>query len=702
MDWAAIEEIVYAEAPHPENTLGARNAGLSTLVQAFFPDAASVSLIIDGKPGSKDKKEEVAMEMQDEAGFFAALLKGKNRKDYSYYVTYADKSRKPKTYKEVYGGYQVISDADIDKIIAGNCSDIYNKLGSRVTTINGVKGTAFAVIAPNAYRVSVVGDFNNWDGRVHQMIRDDRSGIFTLFIPGVDAGANYKYEILIKAGEKLHRVDPYAKKSEEGDGDASVVAANASYKWTDAKWTENRSKATSGKMNIYEICVDSFGEGATYKSITDKVIKHAKEYNYNFVEIMPVMYGHNDILGYKPSSLFALNEAHGSYQDICYFIDRMHANGIGVIMELQCNSFDESESGIGFYDGSCLYEHEDPRKGVDVLTGAKVYQFGSVMVDQYVSAAGLYWIEKLHLDGIKMMDMAAMLYLDYYRTEWIPNMFGDNENLEAISFIKKLNKTIHKKYDGVITIADDTLLWPYVSWTDDMSESDKERCLGFDYVINKGFNGDVISYMETDPIMRASKHNDLIVSTMYQYKEKYILSVSHSDVDFGKGGLVTRMPGSEEDKYANLRAFYGYMMAHPGNKQIFMGQDTAWTQSFDGVSPIGGPESAAELKFAEYMKALMTYCNNNPAMSELDYSTNGFAWINNISANENVISFVRYDKKDNALLVVVNFANTTYPKYKIGVPKMGKYKIAFMVVQVPWLPRPHQVKKKDVMALRIL
>lgn len=689
MDWAGIEEIVYAEAVHPERLLGATNAGLNTLIQAYFPGAKSVSLRIDAKKGVNkdsiaekikdkiiDSAEEITMEMQDEAGYFAGIIKGKNRHDYSYYVTYEDENKEPKLFKEVYGDYEVLSEEDIDKIMSGSCKDVYNKLGSHITTINGIKGTSFAVWAPNAYRVSVVGDFNDWDGRIHQMIRDERSGIFTLFVPDVNAGNKYKYEILIKGGEKIHRIDPYSRKSEEGDGDASVVATEQNYKWTDSKWMVAKSNSGS-KMNVYEICVEAYGEDATYKSITDEVLHHVKEYGYNYVEIMPIMYGHNDILGYKPSSLFALNETTGSYQDICYFVDTMHANGIGVIMEFQCNSFEESESGIGYYDGTCLYEHEDPRKGIDSLTGAKIYQFGNKMVDQMVLSAGLYWVNKLHLDGIKMMDMAAMLYLDYYRNEWIPNMYGDNENLEAISFIKRFNKNVHKLDAGIITIADDTLLWPYVSWTDDMSEADKEKCLGFDYVINKGFNNDVISYMETDPIERAAKHSDLIVSTLYQYKEKYILSVSHSDVDFGKGGLVTRMPGNWQDKFANLRAFYGYLMTHPGNKQIFMGQDEAWKESFDGVSVIGTATDDISKQFASYIKDLMNYCNKNKALYELDFCEKGFEWINNNSANENVISFMRKDSEGNELLVVLNFANVTYAKYKMGVPKMGKYKITF-------------------------
>ncbi len=677
MDWAGIEEIVYAEAVHPERLLGATTVGLSTLVQAYFPGAKSVTLRIDNKKKAvvKEKPEEIVMEMQDEAGYFAGLIKGKNRHDYTYYVTYED-DKKPKQFKEVYGDYEVLSEEDIDKIISGSCKDVYDKLGSHEVVVNGVKGTAFAVWAPNAYRVSVVGDFNDWDGRIHQMIRDERSGIFTLFVPDVQAGSNYKYEILIKGGEKIHRIDPYSKKSEKGSGDASVIASDNSYKWSDTKWMESRSKSAS-RMNIYEICVEAYGEDASYKSITDKVLAHVKEYGYNYVEIMPVMYGHNDLLGYKPSSLFAINEATGSYQDLCYFVDTMHANGIGVIMEFQCNSFEESESGIGYYDGTCLYEHEDPRRGIDPLTGAKIYQYGNKIVDQMVMSAGLYWIKRLHLDGIKMMDMAAMLYLDYYRDEWAPNMYGDNENLEAISFIKRFNKAVHKLGAGIVTIADDTLLWPYVSWTDDMSEADKEKCLGFDYVINKGFNNDVISYMETDPIERAGKHSDLIVSTLYQYKEKYILSVSHSDVDFGKGGLITRMPGSDNDKYANLRAFYGYLMTHPGNKQVFMGQDEAWSESFDGVSVIGEVSDISAKQFADYIKALMNYCNKNKALYELDFSDKGFEWINNRSANENVISFMRRDSDGNELLVVLNFANISYAKYKMGVPKMGKYKIAF-------------------------
>lgn len=679
MNWAGIEEIVYAEATHPDELLGAHTVGNNTLVQAFFPDAKSVSLHIEGADTGRGKtvKEEIQMEIQDEAGYFAALIKGKNRHDYIYYVTYEDKARKPMRCKEVYGGYKVLSDEDIDAIMSGSCMDVHDKLGAKKMTIDGVRGTGFAVYAPNAYRVSVVGDFNNWDGRVHQMIKDDVSGIYTLFVPGVEAGENYKYEILIKGGEKLLRVDPYCKATEEGDGDASVVANPLSYKWTDAKWQQEKkaSKKIPARMNIYEICVGTYGDNANYKSIAESVLAHVKTYNYNYVELMPILDAKNDSLGYKPSSFFTLNNKYGSYKDLCYFVNLMHENGVGVIMQMACNSFEEGNSSIGFYDGTCLYEHEDYRKGIDARTGGKVFQFGNKLVDQYVLSAGMYWVEVLHLDGIKVMDLSSMLYLDYYRDEWIPNMYGGNENLEAIAFIKKFNKKIQKT--GAITIAEESSLWPLVSKTVDMSEADKEQCLGFDYVINKGFNTDVISYMETDPIMRASMHNDLTVSTLYQYKENYILSVSHSDVDFGKGGLVTRMPGNVKDQYANLKAFYGYMMSHPGNKQIFMGQDEGKTQGFDGVMPLEAANSESELQFASYMKDLMKFCQDNPAMYVMDFDEKGFEWINNSSANENVISFVRNGVKDDKLVVVINFANTTYTKYQIGVPAMGKYKLAF-------------------------
>lgn len=680
MDWAAIEEIVYAEATHPENLLGAHTVGGYTLVQAFFPDSKSVSLYIDGADSARGKtvKEEIVMELQDEAGYYAALLKGKNRRDYSYYVTYIDKKRKPARFKEVYGDYKVLSDDDVDKIMSGSCLDVHDRLGAKKMTINGVRGTGFAVYAPNSYRVSVVGDFNNWDGRTHQMIKDDVTGIFTLFIPGIEAGEKYKYEILIKGGEKLLRVDPYSKESER-DGDASVVISPLSYKWTDAKWIENRKKLgeVPGRMNIYEICASTLGADGNYKSITSLVLSHVKNYGYNYVEIMPAMEAKNDLLGYKPSSLFALGNRNGSYKDICYFIDTMHANGIGVIMQMPCNVFDESQSGIGFFDGSCLYEHEDPRKGIDARTGAKMYQFGNSMVDQYVLAASMYWIENLHLDGIKMVDLGSMLYLDYYRENWVPNMYGSNENLEAINFIRRFNKTVHKECQGVVTIAEDSELWPYVSYTPDMSEADKEQCLGFDYVINKGFNSDVLSYMETDPIMRAGKHDELTVSTIYQYRERYILSISHSDVDFGKGGLVNRMPGKLEDKYANLRCFYGYMMSHPGNKHVFMGQDVGDAAGFDGMTVLDTCTTDDERRFSEYMKGLMKFCQENEAMYSLDYSDQGFEWINNSDASSNVISFKRKNAKGEYLIVVINFANCVYSKYQMGVPAFGKYKLAF-------------------------
>jgi len=654
MDWAAIEEIVYGEAQHPENLLGTTNVGRNTLVQCFFPDAAGVSLLTEDG-------ENIKMEMQDEAGFFAALLPGKDRKDYRYHVSSHDKKVRPKDYDELYTGDELIKQADIDSLLSGSDYAVNRVLGSHVMNIGGKKGVLFAVWAPNAKRVSVVGDFNNWNGIGYQMIRNEQSGIYSLFIPGLKTGEKYKYEILVSGPDKILKPDPYALLTDETEENASIVSEISSIKWTDGDYLKARKASDNTKkpFNIYEINPEIIKNGAGLKASTKTIINHMKSFGYTHVDIMPLAnYAKEGSSGYIPSSLFSINHRVGDAEDFMRFVNDLHEEGLGVILQMSVNCFDPGVGGISFYDGTCLYEHQDYRKGVDPRTGAKIFRFGEALVDEFVISNILFWKDNFHLDGIKFTDVSSMLYLDYYRNEgeWLPNIYGGNENLDAIKFIKKVNHELHTD-KGFITIAEEKSGWPFISNTKSLSELEKADCLGFDFVMNNGFNEDVLAYIKNDPIDRSKHHDELTLSSVYQYQENYINYISHENTEFGQGNIIDQMYGDADERLANLKALYGYLMTMPGKKEFFMDQDDT------------NPEIAA------FMKDMLKLVVTRKALSQYDYEAKGFEWINNFSANENVLVFSRKsDKDDEQLTIIVNFANVTRDKYHIGVPAYGKYR----------------------------
>lgn len=682
MDWADVEEIVYAESTHPDRILGSHNVGKNSLIQAFFPGANAVSLLTTEEKFTTGKKVPavVKMEEMDEAGFFAAILPGKNRNDYKYKVEFDDKTIET---PELYGSNHAITEAQAEELNGGSCYGAYKILGAHVKTIDKVLGTAFAVWAPNALRVSVIGDFNDWNGMCHQMLRLGDTGIFELFVPGVKAGNQYKYELLIKGNEKVVKPDPYALEYDEESGNC-VVPDEKDYKWTDKDYIVDRTNlnVTVAPLNIYEVHLGSFADG-NIKDIAKKVIERVSDMGYTHVEIMPITeYADDNSNGYSTTSYYAPTNRYGKPEDYKSFVNELHKAGIGVIMQWNVNSFSQDKDFLAVYDGTCLFEHEDGRKGIDARNGQLIFNYLRPEVKEYLIGNALYWIGEYHIDAIKFNDVTSMLYLDYYRNpgEWVCNIYGGNENLEAIEFIKKANKHIHKNYKGVFTIADEKSGFYSVTKMDNMGASELADSLGFDFTLNGGFNSDILEYVANDPINRSSLHGELTGTMLYQYRENYIIPVSHSDVDFGKGGIINKMFGDEDVKYANLRAFYGYMMMHPGKKQIFMGQEYANPNSFEGneMLDMSIEKKHKNKNFKYYMRSLNLFYLNHEQLYANDSDVDGFEWINNMSANENVISFMRKGKTfEDFLYVVINFANCVYEKYKLGVPFKGKYKEVF-------------------------
>ncbi|MDY4516990.1 MAG: 1,4-alpha-glucan branching protein GlgB, partial [Lachnospiraceae bacterium] len=580
-----------------------------------------------------------------------------------------------------------ISENETRKFNAGICYDIYEKLGAHPMKINGVDGVLFAVWAPNAMRVSVVCDAVLWDGRRLPMRRLWDSGIFELFVPGLTAGTVYKYEIKAKGGLTFLKADPYANAAELRPNNASVVADLTKFKWSDQSYLKNRKKQKknmNAPMFIYEMHLGSWRKPEdeeklfyNYREIAPMLADYVKEMGYTHVELMPIMeHPFDGSWGYQVTGYYAPTSRYGSPEDFMYFMNYMHEQGIGVILDWVPAHFPRDTFGLCTFDGTCLYEHLDPRQGWHPDWGTLIYNYGRPEVRNFLIANALFWAEKYHVDGIRMDAVASMLYLDYGKKdgEWVANMYGGNENLEAIEFFKHLNSIFAKKYPDAMLIAEESTAWPRI--TGDVEEDG----LGFDYKWNMGWMNDFINYMSLDPLFRGGAHGSLTFSMIYAYSENFILTLSHDEVVHGKASMIGKMPGNREQKFANLRAAYGYMMCHPGKKLLFMGQDFAqfheWSEERSLEWELLQYEDHRQMH--EYMKALNLFYKEHPALYELDYDPEGFTWINAISANENMLVFTRNTKKkEEMLLVVCNFSPLVYENHKIGVPYPGKYKEIF-------------------------
>ncbi len=673
LNWKEIEDIVYSESDDPHRILGPHRAGNKLLVQAFFPNAVSVKI------RSLDGVKAYPMERVDEAGFYAALLPEKVSFAYEYLV---NDGRRERVRKETYRYKPVITKADTDKFEAGIHYTVYEILGAHLMTIDGVSGMHFAVWAPNALRVSVAGDFNEWDGRVHPMRRLWDSGIFELFIPEVGAGENYKFELKLKGGLTYLKADPYGFSAELRPGTTSVTADLSGFEWEDEKWIESRGRRQEpdAPMSIYELYLGSFArrEGEipylNYRELAPKIIEYVRRMGYTHIELMPVMeHPYDGSWGYQTLGYYAPTARYGTPKDFMYFMNEMHKAQIGVILDWVPAHFPRDVQGLSNFDGTCLYEHLDPRQGSHPDWGTLIYNYGRPQVSNYLIANALFWIEKYHADGIRIDAVASMLYLDYGKQDgqWVANLYGGNENLEAIEFLKHLNSMIARRGKGAVSIAEESTAWPMV--TGDL----KEGSLGFSYKWNMGWMNDYLEYIRYDPYFRSYHHGELTFSMIYAYSERFILEFSHDEVVHGKASLLGKMPGEIPDKFANLRLTFAHMMMHPGKKLLFMGQDLGefdeWNENREVEWDLLQYEE--HLTANRLMQDLNHFYRSHPALYELDAESEGFEWINNISANESMLVYLRKSRKEEeTLLIVENFANALWEQHKIGVPFYGKYK----------------------------
>ncbi len=670
MNWPRIEGIIYSEEDRPHEILGPHIVGKSVLFQTFQPGAGKVSLITeDGK--------KTEMEMVDEAGYFAALVAGKIPDRYEYEICRGEETV---LQKDAYRYQTGLSAKDIEKFNAGIHYTIYEKLGAHFMTIDGTEGTFFAVWAPNALRVSVVGDFNHWDGRLHQMTRNPEGGIFEIFIPDVKPGECYKFELKVKGGLTYLKADPYAFGQQLRPDTASVVR-DFQYVWKDGKWMKDREKRQqeNAPVSVYEMYLGSFkrnretNDYLNYRELAPEIAKYAKEMGYTHVELMPVMEHPLDASwGYQVIGYYAPTARYGTAEDFMFLVDTLHQAGIGVILDWVPAHFPRDTYGLSQFDGTGLYEHADPRQGSHPHWGTLIYNYGRPQVSNYLIANALYWVEKYHVDGIRMDAVASMLYLDYGKQEgqWVANIYGGNENLEAMELLKHLNSVMKKRNPGVLMIAEESTAWPKIT------SKVEEDGLGFDLKWNMGFMNDFLSYIGYDPYFRAHHHNELTFSMVYAYSENFMLVFSHDEVVHGKATLIGKMPGVIEDKFANLRLTYAYMMTHPGKKLLFMGQDIAEFKEFDETRETewGLLSYEPHKGVHQLVRDLNALYKEKPALYAMDTRPEGFEWINCISPEKCMVSFLRKtDKIKETLVVVANFANLEQ-EFTIGVPYEGKYK----------------------------
>ncbi len=662
-----------AEGRHrdPFALLGIHRAGKLRVVRTFQPQAKRVDLIdVEGNHLADMRKVH-------SHGLFVAAMPPRKRR-YRLRVTSHD--GQIADIEDAYQYPQSLGDIDLYLLGEGSDQQIYNKLGAQVISLLGARGTRFAVWAPNASRVSVVGDFNDWDGRRHIMRLHPANGIWEIFLPGVCGGARYKFEMLDKHGKLLPlKTDPYGNYHEPPPGNASIVY-ESDYRWKDTDWIGRRSVVPDldKPVSIYEVHLGSWRRKAdegnrylTYRELADELVDYVSDMGFTHIELLPISeHPFDGSWGYQPIGMFAPTQRFGSPDDFRYLIDRCHNAGIAIIIDWVPAHFPKDEHGLRQFDGTALYEHEDPRKGEHADWGTLIFNFGRREVVNYLIGSALYWIDEFHIDGIRVDAVASMLYLDYSREadEWVPNEHGGNENLEAVAFLRKLNAEVHAH--GATSFAEESTAWPGVSRPVDMGG------LGFTYKWNMGWMNDTLSYMCEETIHRKHHHDKMTFGLVYAFNENFVLPLSHDEVVHGKRSLLGRMPGDEWQRFANLRAYYANMYAHPGKKLMFMGGEIAQGQEWSHDRSLDW--HLLEYKNHSGVQSLVRDLNHvyvrTPALHEIDFSSEGFEWIDWDDRNNSVLSWIRRDRSGGHVICISNFTPVTRHDYRIGVPERNPLK----------------------------
>ncbi|HEX8103435.1 MAG TPA: 1,4-alpha-glucan branching protein GlgB [Solirubrobacteraceae bacterium] len=669
------ERIVARDHADPHAYLGAHRQDGGVVVRAFRPAAERVDVVIAGHTSP--------LERVHPGGVFEGVIADAGIPlDYELEVDYGASGAF--TVRDPYAFPPTIGDLDLHLVGEGRHEDVYERLGAHPTSIEGVEGTAFAVWAPAARSVSVVGDFNGWDGRLHPMRSMGSSGIWELFVPDAPVGSRYKFEIRTQAGDLKLKADPFAFEAEVPPETSSVIA-RSTHEWTDDAWMADRRARVplDGPMSIYEVHLGSWRlnpvEGnrpLTYTELADELAAYVKDMGFTHVELLPVMaHPFSGSWGYQVTSYYAPTPSFGTPDEFRGFVDALHGHGLGVILDWVPAHFPRDDWALAKFDGSALFEHEDPRRGSHPDWGTLIFNFGRNEVRNFLLANALFWTREYHADGIRVDAVASMLYLDYSRKEgeWVPNQFGGREDLEAVAFLKEMNEVLHAREPGIVSAAEESTSWPGVSRPTYLGG------LGFGFKWNMGWMHDTLGYFQQDPVYRRFHHHQLTFSLMYAFSENFILPLSHDEVVHGKGSLVNKMPGDRWQKLANLRCLYAYMWAHPGKKLLFMGQEFAQEQEWSHERSLDWHllEQREHAGIQSLVRDLNARYTATPALWEVDFEPAGFWWLEANDAANNVVAFARASKDaEDVLVCIANFAPVPREGYRIGLPRSGGWREA--------------------------
>jgi 1,4-alpha-glucan branching enzyme len=663
-----IDRLVAGELRDPHSLLGMHPTDHGVVVRAWRPEAERVSLVAG---------EQIvgALRKVHPAGLFEGEFEEPVR---PYELEVAHPDGRVVTIKDPYSFLPTVGELDLHLAGEGTHRRLYEVMGAHVRTVEGIEGTSFAVWAPNARSVRVVGDFNSWDGRLHPMRSLGSSGVWELFLPDVGEGALYKFEVVTAQGEVVIKTDPYAFSTEAPPATACIVHS-PTYDFHDEEWMRRRASANAHRrpMSIYEVHLGSWkrtpdGRPLNYRDLAGQLAGYVTDMGFTHVELLPVAeHPFTGSWGYQISNYFAPTARHGSPDDFRYFVDTLHQAGIGVIVDWVPAHFPRDQWALGRFDGTALYEHIDPRRGEHPDWGTYIFNYGRNEVRNFLVSNALYWIDQLHVDGLRVDAVASMLYLDYSRREdeWQPNVFGGRENLEAVDFLKELNTIVHSEFPGVLMIAEESTAFPGVSHPVDSGG------LGFGFKWNMGWMHDSLGYFAKDPIYRRFHHNQLTFSLMYAFSENFILPISHDEVVHGKCSLLGKMPGDDWQRRANLRSFLGYMWAHPGKQLLFMGGEIGQYREWNHDTSVDWHllDDAGHAGIQHLVKDLNRVYRETPALWDIDFTPEGFGWIDANDVDNNVLTFYRRSHDDRFLVCLCNFSPVPRTGYRVGLPRGGRF-----------------------------